>query len=874
MKTLTIVDTFGFFFRLYYAMTSLKSKDGKPSGMVNGFANFIMNLKDEFRSDYIIFALDSKGKTFRSDIDPNYKMNRISPPDDLKEQLVACIDMIEKMGLYSLSKEGYEADDIIASVVKKFKNDMQINIVTHDKDLYQLISDNVSIYSAAKKELYDRNGCFEKYGVYPQQMIDFLAICGDSADNIPGIKGIGEKGAKKLLDEFKNLEEIYSNLSLIRNERTRNLLIEGKENAFISKKLASLYDDLEIPDIKKAEFPKSNPLLNVMDILKDYSLNRILSNLQTKTDKVIASFEPVLILDEETLNELLYDINEDTLISFDTETTSIDSKNADIVGFSFCFNDTKSYYVPLAHKYLGAPKQVSLKAAKWAVEQIFKGYVIGQNLKYDFNIVKNCLGVNLPQKYADTMILAWLDNPELSVGMDNLAKRLYDYDTIKFEEVVKKGENFASVDVQSALKYASEDAWITLKFFNTLKNSLDENLFSLACNLEFPFIKVLLDMENNGIKLNLEKLKELISSNEKNLKTLTDEIYEMSGEKFNINSPKQLGEVLFEKLKLPTGKKTKTGYSTNENVLNSLLKEHPVIEKILSYRELYKLQSTYCEPLFSLAMKDKDNKVFTNFIQTGTATGRLSSKNPNLQNIPARGSLAKQMREVFEASSGYKLISLDYSQIELRLLAHFSKDPALLEAFKNDEDIHSRTAISIFGSSDGEYRAIAKSINFGLIYGMGSNKLANQVNISKSEAKEYIEKYFQAFSTIKDFLENIKNDTKNSGFTTTLLGRKRYFDFSKATPMQLAAYEREAVNTKFQGSAADIIKLAMFEISKYLNKDIKMLLQIHDELVFEVKNELIDEFALKAQNIMQNIIKLNVPLKTSLSIADNWGDLK
>ncbi|ASM37892.1 MAG: DNA polymerase I [Campylobacter sputorum] len=874
MKTLTIVDTFGFFFRLYYAMTSLKSKDGKPSGMVNGFANFIMNLKDEFRSDYIIFALDSKGKTFRSDIDPNYKMNRISPPDDLKEQLVVCIDMIEKMGLYSLSKEGYEADDIIASVVKKFKNDMQINIVTHDKDLYQLISDNVSIYSAAKKELYDRNGCFEKYGVYPQQMIDFLAICGDSADNIPGIKGIGEKGAKKLLDEFKNLEEIYSNLSLIRNERTRNLLIEGKENAFISKKLASLYDDLEIPDIKKAEFPKSNPLLNVMDILKDYSLNRILSNLQTKTDKVIASFEPVLILDEETLNELLYDINEDTLISFDTETTSIDSKNADIVGFSFCFNDTKSYYVPLAHKYLGAPKQVSLKAAKWAVEQIFKGYVIGQNLKYDFNIVKNCLGVNLPQKYADTMILAWLDNPELSVGMDNLAKRLYDYDTIKFEEVVKKGENFASVDVQSALKYASEDAWITLKFFNTLKNSLDENLFSLACNLEFPFIKVLLDMENNGIKLNLEKLKELISSNEKNLKTLTDEIYEMSGEKFNINSPKQLGEVLFEKLKLPTGKKTKTGYSTNENVLNSLLKEHPVIEKILSYRELYKLQSTYCEPLFSLAMKDKDNKVFTNFIQTGTATGRLSSKNPNLQNIPARGSLAKQMREVFEASSGYKLISLDYSQIELRLLAHFSKDPALLEAFKNDEDIHSRTAISIFGSSDGEYRAIAKSINFGLIYGMGSNKLANQVNISKSEAKEYIEKYFQAFSTIKDFLENIKNDTKNSGFTTTLLGRKRYFDFSKATPMQLAAYEREAVNTKFQGSAADIIKLAMFEISKYLNKDIKMLLQIHDELVFEVKNELIDEFALKAQNIMQNIIKLNVPLKTSLSIADNWGDLK
>lgn len=874
MKTLTIVDTFGFFFRLYYAMTSLKSADGKPSGMVNGFANFIMNLKEEFQSDYIIFALDSKGKTFRSEIDPNYKMNRISPPEDLKEQLTVCIDMIEKMGLYSLSKEGYEADDIIASVVKKFKNDMQINIVTHDKDLYQLISKNVNIYSAAKKELYDKDGCYEKYGVYPEQMIDFLAICGDTADNIPGIKGIGEKGAKKLLDEFKNLEEIYSNLSLIRNERTRNLLIEGKQNAFLSKKLASLYDNLEIPDIKKATFPTTNPLLNVVEILKEYSLNRIISNLQTKTDKVSLDFEPVLILDEEVLSEILHDINKDTIVSFDTETTSIDSKNADIVGFSFCFNDKKSYYVPLAHKYLGAPKQVSLKAATWAVEQIFKGYVVGQNLKYDFNIVKNCLNVSLPQRYVDTMILAWLENPELSVGMDNLAKRLYDYDTIKFEEVVKKGENFGSVEVQSALKYASEDAWITLKFFNTLKDLLDEKLLNLAKELEFPFIKVLLDMENNGIKLNLEKLKELIDSNDTNLKILTDEIYELSKERFNINSPKQLGEVLFEKLNLTTGKKTKTGYSTNENVLNSLLNEHPVIEKILSYRELYKLQSTYCEPLFNLATKDKNSKVFTNFIQTGTATGRLSSKNPNLQNIPARGNLAKQMREVFESRDGYKLISLDYSQIELRLLAHFSKDPALLDAFNKDEDIHSRTAISIFGNSNNEHRAIAKSINFGLIYGMGSSKLASQINISRSDAKDYIDRYFKAFSTIKEFLESIKNDAKNSGFTTTILGRKRYFDFSKATPMQLAMFEREAVNTKFQGSAADIIKLAMLEISKHLNEDIKMLLQIHDELVFEVKDSEVDEFSQKAQNIMQNIIKLNVPLKTSLSVAKNWGDLK
>ena len=873
-QTITIIDTFGFFFRLFYAMSALKSRDGKPSGMVSGFANFIANLKNEFASDYIIFALDSKGKTFRSEIDPNYKTNRQAPPEALLEQLPVCIEMIEKMGLYSFSKEGYEADDVIASAVKKHKNEYLINIVTHDKDLYQLISESVRIYSPAKKELYDRSGCFEKYGVYPEQIRDFLAICGDSADNIPGIKGIGDKGAKKLLDEFGSLEKIYENIDKVPQNRQKDYLVAGRDDAFLSKKLATLYDDLEIPPLEMAKFPTSNPLLKIKDILKDYSLNRLLEAIEIKEDKKDFAYEPIMICDEDELLGLVCDIDEQTIVSFDTETTSVDSKNAKIVGFSFCFNEKKAYYVPLAHNYLGAPKQVSQNAAKRAIEQIYKGFVIGQNLKYDFRIIKNNFNLNPPKNYADTMIMAWLLNPSESVGMDSLALRYFNYKTIKFEEVVKKGENFGSVDVKNATNYASEDAWITLRFYFKFANLLDENLLNLAKKLEFPFVKVLYDMEAKGICVNKFRLRGMIENNAEKLRVLTSEIYELCGENFNINSTKQLGDVLFERLKLPSKKKTKTGYSTDESVLNELLDLHPVIAKLLEYREIYKLQSTYCEPLLNLALQNDENRVFSNFLQTGTSTGRLSSKNPNLQNIPARGALAKDMRNCFVAKSGYSLISLDYSQIELRLLAHFSEDPALIKAFLDDEDIHARTAISIFGESDSEKRAIAKSINFGLIYGMGANKLSAELKIARNDAKSYIERYFAAFSTIKNFLENLKNSAKNDGFTTTLFGRKRYFDFAGATPVLLATYEREAVNTKFQGSAADIIKKAMVEITPFLGENASMILQIHDELIFEVKDEIATSFGEKIKEVMEGVVKLNVPLKTSLSIAKSWGELK
>ena len=938
MQTITIIDTFGFFFRLYYAMSGLKTKDGKPSGMVSGFASFIANLSKEFKSDYIIFALDSKGKTFRSDIDPNYKTNRQAPPPALLQQLPVCIEMIEKMGLYSLGCEGYEADDLIASVVKKHGATHKINIVTSDKDLYQLIGENVKIYSHGKKMLYGREECLQRYGVYPEQIVDFLAICGDSADNIPGVRGIGDKGAKKLLDEWGSLEGIYSNLDRLPQNKQREYLIEGRRSAYISKRLATLYDELKIPPLEDAKFPQQNPLFKIREILKDYALNRLLSALSLqeqngldlwsegkgmgakssvlgaggKDSCVEASrggsildaavggldgqnsipsgsacggqscdsafktpFEPVCITDAAELARLCESIDAETLVSFDTETTSIDSKSAKIVGFSFAFNEERAYYVPLAHSYLGAPAQISSDAAKAAIGSLFRGYVVGQNLKYDFEIVKNNFNIEPPVRFADTMVLAWLLDPANAVGMDSISPRYLGYETVHFGDVVKKGETFASVELDAATIYASEDAWVTLRLYFKLKQLLEPALFKLAQELEFPFVRVLWQMQRCGIKIDAEMIKSLIGRNEKSLRALTDEIYELCGEQFNINSPAQLGAVLFERLGLPAAKRTKTGYSTDESVLKDLTALHPAVGKILDYRELFKLQSTYCEPLLQLALADPQNRVRSNFLQTGTATGRLASKNPNLQNIPARGTFAKDVRDCFLADEGYSLISLDYSQIELRLLAHFSRDPALLAAFRADEDIHARTAISIFGDAQPAHRTIAKSINFGLIYGMGAGKLSDSLGIARAEAKGYIERYFAAFSTIKEFLQSIKSDAKADGYVSTLFGRRRYFDFANArNNMVYASYEREAVNTKFQGSAADIIKKAMVEISPLLNGEVRLILQIHDELIFEVRDDLAQSFGECAQEIMQSAASLNVPLKTSLNIAKRWGELK
>ncbi|MDR2789853.1 MAG: DNA polymerase I [Campylobacteraceae bacterium] len=881
MKTITIIDTFGFFFRSYYALPNLKNSKGEPTGLLTGFANFIQTSLREFPSDYMLFALDSKGKTFRHNIDPNYKANRVEPPADLKIQLPIAIEWIKKMGFARYFEDGYEADDVIASMVKFAKaSDLKVRIVTHDKDLYQLIDGGkVVIYEPVKKREIDENGCFEKFGLPPSKIRDYLSLTGDTADNIPGVKGIGAVGAKKLLDEFDNLQNLYDNLEKVRNERIRELLKAGKESAFMSLKLTALDDSLSVYEkLENFKLPSQQPLLAIRQELLDNDMYSILNRLNaanTKTHEKKMDFDPVLLDTKEKLLKAIESIPDGAFVAFDTETDSLDSRNANIVGFSFCFEEDKAYYVPIAHYYLGVGAQIDKTDAKEALNKLFTHKIIGQNIKFDLNVVEFNFGIKDINICADTMIMAWLLDSESSVGMDSLAKRLFGYNTIKFSDVVPKNATFTNVELDDACRYSAEDAWITLKFYHKLKELLEPKLLEIANKIEFPFIKILREMENEGIKVNTAHLKMLLEKSESAINALTRDIYDLSGREFNINSTQQLSAVLFGHLGLDASKKTKTGYSTDENVLSELLHEHAVIPKLLEYREVYKLKSTYIEPLLKLGLSDKNSRIRTNFLQTGTSTGRLSSKEPNLQNIPVRTELGKEVRAAFTAKEGFKLVGIDYSQIELRLLAHFSLDSALVKAFLDDKDIHFETAAKLFGDRAKEMRNVAKSINFGLLYGMGAKKLAAAIDVPQNEAKSYIESYFASFPTVKNYIVHIEDFAKKNGFIETILGRRRNFDFASATPLMMANYNREAVNAVFQGSAADLIKLAMLKIyDTLLNENAKLLLQIHDELIFEVKEEEALEFSRKASAAMEAVYKLNVPLKTTVSIGDNWGELK
>lgn len=884
MKILTIIDTFGFFFRNYYALPALRNSKGFPTGLLTGFANFIYSIKNEHDTDYLLFALDSKGKNFRHTLDVNYKANRPEAPEDLKKQLPVAIEWVKKMGFKCYEEEGFEADDVIASAVKfAKKHDIKVRIVTHDKDLYQLIDDGkVVIYDPMKKSEIDELGCFEKFGVYPKRINEYLALVGDTADNIPGVKGIGPKGAKKLLDDFESIEDIYENLQKVSNPRVKTMLEEGKQNAFLSKQLVRLDDTLDIADkFESFHFPCNNPLANIADELERYELRQMLSKVKSEAlhvkPKVEAtSFQSILLDDAKILMNVIDGLEEDAIVAFDTETTSLDAYNAKIVGFSFCVDEDMAYYVPISHNYLGVGEQISMEDAKKALIELLKHKIVGQNLKYDIAVVYN--NFNLPRIdiYADTMILAWLLNPESSVGLDTLALRFFNHPMIKFKDVVQKGENFSTVPLDSACEYASEDAWMTLKLYHKLQEMLEPKLLILAREVEFPFIHTLLMMEKEGIKVDGAYFETLLLRTDKAIELLKNEIFSLCNATFNLNSTQQLGNVLFEQLGLPAVKKTKTGYSTDENVLKELLDKHESISKILEYRELYKLKSTYIEPLLKLSKTSPESRVHTSFMHTGTATGRLSSKEPNLQNIPVKTELGREVRGGFVAKDGCLLVGVDYSQIELRLLAHFSGDEAMLEAFNTHKDIHRQTALRLFGEAEADAkRGVAKSINFGLLYGMGPKKLSDTLGITTKEAKSYIDGYFATFPTVRKYLTSIEERAKEVGFVETLLGRKRYFDFENANGMQYAGYLREAVNTVFQGSAADLIKLSMNKIMATLVDDeAKLLLQIHDELIFEVKEEKAEAFAQSVKEVMEGIYALHIPLKVSIAIGKNWGELK
>ncbi len=907
-KTVTIIDTFGFFFRSFYALPQhLKNKDGFPTGLLTGFTNFISTLQKEHNSDYIVFAIDTKGDTFRNEIDSNYKANRKAPPPELTMQLPIAIEWIDKMGYKTLGMSGYEADDMIATVTHLAKEKgYTVRVVSHDKDLYQLIEDGkVTIIDAVKRKTMDESSCFEKYGVTPKQFIDYQSILGDSADNVPGVKGIGKVGAEKLLKEFGNLDTIYENVESIKGANQKKL-IASKEQAYMSKELVTLKQDVfESIDFEEYKMDVQNPFLNIYDELVKYEQNSILRVIHAKnmvkgaldssTNKPQVEyveefifetpkleFTTTLLTDAKELNKIISTLKEDTLIAFDTETTGLDYENDKLVGFSFALNESEAYYVPFGHFYLGVPEQIAEKEIKIAMRKIFKSQVVGHNIKFDMHFVSRFLEDDSLTIHSDSMILAWLINPESALSLDKLSDALLGHTMVAFKDTVKKGETFASVALEDASKYAGEDALITYKLYKLFLQKLElqdaQHLIKEAQDVEIPFITTLLAMEREGIEVDSAFLEQFLVEVKETLEQLTQDIYSFAGSEFNINSTKQLGVVLFETLQLPVGKKTKTGYSTNEVVLNGLKDAHEIIPKLLEYREVYKLYSTYIEPLLKLSRADKASRIHTSFVQTGTATGRLSSKNPNLQNIPARTKLGLKIREAFIAGEGKKLIGIDYSQIELRLLAHYSQDSVLVDAFHNDKDIHLQTAIALFGEKDApSKRSIAKTVNFGLLYGMGPKKLSVTLDITLKEAKEIIEKYFLSFPTVKTYFRSIVDHSKERGYIETLLQRRRYFDYANATPMFRSAYDRESVNSVFQGGASDLIKLSMNKIHTMILEEklnAKILLQIHDELIFEVDESEAEILAQRFQEAMEGIMELNVPLKTSVNIGEHWGELK
>jgi DNA polymerase-1 len=901
LKTITIIDTFGFFFRAYYALPPLRNSEGFPTGLLTGFINLVDSLHRDHSTDYLVFALDSKGPTFRNEIYPEYKANREAPPEDLTKQLPVAIKWIEEMGFANLSKEGFEADDVITTVTKFAREqDLRVTIVSHDKDLYQLIDDKqVVMYDAVNRKEVDEEACVAKFGVRPDDFVDFQALVGDSSDNVPGVKGIGIKGAAKLINKYHTLEAIYADIENAGTPRIQKLLLEGKESAFLSRELVRMRDDVyDSLDLSQFVFEDRNYLSCLIDEFKKYEMKQAIRKAQPrpgeagctdviKTPALVPQkpelhFEAVTLDTKEKLDAIINTLDKETLVAFDTETTGLDTKQADMVGFSFCTSPEKAYYVPVGHSYLGVEEQVDEEDAVKAIGKLMQCNVIGQNLKFDLSLLYHRYGFDEVVPFADTMIMAWLSDPGSKVGLDALAQKFFKYEMKSFKEMVKKGENFSSVAISEATFYAAEDAWMTFLLYGAIKKKMElgslTHLLKEAKTVEYPFINVLIRMERLGIKVDQARLVSLQKQLSEDLAVLTDEIYALAGTEFNIRSTQQLGVVLFQQLGLKGGKKTKTGYSTNEAVLQSLKHEHPIIEKILAYREYQKMLSTYVEPLLTLAKKDEKSRIYTSFLQTGTATGRLSSKDPNLQNIPVRSELGRKVRSAFVAKEGYKLVSIDYSQIELRLLAHFSQDEALLEAFRTGVDIHMATAIKLFGEEEAKAkRNFAKSVNFGLLYGMGPKKLSDELGITQKEAKEIIINYFASFPTVKQFLESIQERVKIDGYVETILGRRRFFDYENANGMQKAAFMRESVNTVFQGSAADLIKLSMNQIDTLIQDkglDAFMLLQIHDELIFEVKEEEVKEISGKFVDIMEHIFELNVPLECSVSIGESWGELK
>ncbi len=883
--TLALIDTFAYLFRSYYMSAKnkpLTNDKGFPTGLLTGLVGMVKKFyKDRKNMPFIVFALESQTKTKRAEKLGEYKQNRKDAPKEMLLQIPIALEWLQKMGFTCVEVSGFEADDVIASLATL--SPYKTRIYSKDKDFNQLLSDKIALFDG-KTEFLAKD-CVEKYGILPSQFTDYQGIVGDSSDNYKGVKGIGSKNAKELLQRLGSLEKIYENLDLAKNllsPKMYQALIQDKESAFLSKELATLERGcIKEFDFSSCAFPSENPLLKIKDELKEYGFISTLRDLENPPTPLILDNAPLL---DNTLasdnapkkSRLIVLENTELLSAFLERLKKTNArifmrlaldKEKKVLALAFLYED-QGYFLPLEEALFSPFSLEFLQNAFFKMLQ--HACIIGHDLKPLLSFLKAKYQVSLENiRIQDTQILAFLKNPE-KVGFDEVLKEYLKEEWIPHEKIKdfktkSKAEKLEQLDMElNALKRLCE-------YFE--KGGLEEGLLALAREVETPFVKVLMGMEFQGFKIDAPYFKRLEQEFKNELHALERQILDLIGVDFNLNSPKQLSEILYEKLELPKNK----SHSTDEKSLLKILDKHPSIALILEYRELNKLFNTYTTPL--LRLKDKDDKIHTTFIQTGTATGRLSSHSPNLQNIPVRSPKGLLIRKGFIASSKeYCLLGVDYSQIELRLLAHFSQDKDLMDAFLKGRDIHLETSKALFGEDLAkEKRSIAKSINFGLVYGMGSKKLSETLNIPLNEAKSYIEAYFKRFPSIKDYLNRMKEEILKTSKAFTLLGRYRVFDFTGVNDYIKGNYLREGVNAIFQGSASDLLKLGMLKVSERFknNPSVRLLLQVHDELIFEIEEKNALELQQEIQRILNDeVYPLRVPLETSAFIAKRWNELK
>ena len=904
-------------YRAYFAFINrpLVTSKGEPTSAVYGFINQLIKIFEDHKPDYIAVAFDSKEKTFRHDKYENYKSSRAKMPDDMFPQLDRIKQLIEVMNIPLYIIPRYEADDIIGTAACKAEQlGLETFIITPDKDFNQLITDKVKVIKPGGKVsdeivVYDTAKVKEEFGFEPGQMIDYLALIGDSSDDIPGVAGVGPKTATPLIQKYGSIENLYNHIDEIEKPALKNKLIEGKENAILSKDLATIHCEVPLEfNFENAKFTKPdfdslrkiivelefkdiyNRLLSIYDSSSaNAKLNEVVADDVTAFDESKVKYKLIKNLKE--AEELADYLSKKELIVFDTETDSLNQFELNIAGASFSSKEGEGFFIPLQPDNYG--KLISNPDERLSIEDFTKVFKklfenkkikkVCQNAKFDIAVMRN-IGISVENFYFDTMLASYVIDPDQKHGMDDLSVKYLKYKPIPLSDLIgpkKDSSKIFEVETEPLGKYASEDADITYRLYEILDKEIKkENLTKIAYDVEFPLIPILEDMEREGIKIDNDALKSLSDDLQILIDNYTNEIYKSCGEEFNINSTKQLQEILFNKLGLQSGKKTKTGFSTDAKSLEYLRGEHEVIELLLEYRQLTKLKSTYADALPNL-INPKTGRIHTSFNQTVASTGRLSSNDPNLQNIPIRTDRGKEIRKAFvPRDKDHVILSADYSQIELRIMAHISEDEALSKAFKEKEDIHRSTAALVFmvkpEDVTPDMRRKAKEVNFGILYGIGPFGLKTRLGVTQTHAKEIITTYFKTFKRVKNFMDDSVIRAKEKGYAETILGRRRYLrNINSSNRVVRQFEERVAINMRVQGTAADMIKLAMINIYKELEKrkaKTKMVLQVHDELVFDAHKDEVDELRPVIKKLMEEALPLNVPVVVDTGIGDNWLD--